>query len=115
MSAYRILKTELRHLREWRAVLKEELREGSALKMLRAICTGRVSPRVWRRRMRTCLKCPIYDRELRRCRGPVFVAGTPAPGCGCYVVYTALTKRPYPAGCWGRQWVAHDFGWGGEQ
>lgn len=114
MSAYRILKIELRHLREWRAVLREEFREGSVLKMIRAICTGRVSLRTWRQRMRICARCPIYDRELRRCRGPVFVPDTPPPGCGCYVVFTALTKRPYPAGCWGRSALGPSFGWGME-
>ena len=111
---YRILKIEYRHLREWRAVLKEELRQGSFLKMARAVMTGRVSPRTWKRRMRTCRKCPIYDRELRRCRGPVFRADQAAAGCGCYVVFNALAKAPYPAGCWGRAALGPSFGWGAE-
>lgn len=110
---YSILQIEYRHLREWLAVLKEERRQARLWPMVRALCTGRVSFRVWRRRMRTCARCPIYDRELRRCRGPVL--NGVETGCGCYVVFLALTRRPYPLGCWGRQVVGPGFGWGAEE
>lgn len=113
MSPYRILRIELRHFRKWRAVLREEAKTAKVLPMLRALLTGRTSLRVWRRRVRTCRGCPIYDRELRRCRGPVF--NGVASGCGCYVPYLALTKRPYPAGCWGRAALGGSFGWGADQ
>lgn len=106
----------MRHVREWRAVLAEE---GQAvtwrtwLKMLRGALSWPVSARIWRRRARVCLKCPIYDHELRRCRGPWF-KGKPT-GCGCYVPWVMRVRRPYPSGCWGRQFISLSFGWGTER
>lgn len=105
----------LRHLREWRAVLAEE---GQAvtwrtwLKMLRGVIGIPASARVWRQRARVCLKCPIYDRELRRCRGP-WIQNNPT-GCGCYVPWLLRVRRPYLRGCWGRQFGGPTLGWGVE-
>lgn len=97
----------LRHIREWRAVLKEENRRGSWRGMLKAILSGGVTLRAWRRRMRVCLKCPVFDGELRRCRS----YWPREAGCGCYTVWLAKTRRPYAKGCWGRTFVGDDFGW----
>jgi len=102
-----------RHWREWAAVLQAERRMmtwRSWLKMARGALTPSVSPTAWRRRARVCLKCPIYDRELRRCRGPVF-GGNPS-GCGCYVPWLLKVRAPYPLGCWARQFGGPALGWG---
>jgi hypothetical protein len=104
-----------RHLYEWQLVLQEE---GSEItwrtwwKMLRGALSRPVSARVFRARARVCLKCPIFDRELRRCRGPWF-NGNPS-GCGCYLIFFLRVRRPYPKGCWGRDNVGPDFGWPSE-
>jgi hypothetical protein len=170
-------------LREWWAVVKEEKElTGSwpnLFKMLRRLFRGRVGNEIWRSRLTICSKCPIFDGELRRCRGPAvpprrpirgavarwhdeagitwyevetdqgwkkayFIGDNvntgesseeiaarhaplnrrihddwnpPAPGCGCYVPFLALTKTPYTsadgkhAGCWGRATMGASFGW----
>jgi hypothetical protein len=101
-----------RHVREWRAVLKENwqpLTWRTWLKMVRALFSGRVPPQVWRRRARTCNGCFLFDRELRRCAGP-WVNGKPS-GCGCYIPWLLHTRRPYAKGCWGRTYVGDDVGW----
>lgn len=55
----------------------------------------------WRRRMKVCFKCPIYDARYRRCRlGDM--------GCGCYVPFMALVKKE----CWMREKYGKAFGWG---
>lgn len=55
-----------------------------------------------------CKTCPIYDAGLRRCRP---YAGSPL-GCGCYVPFMALEERPYPAGCWAKEFApSTGFGW----
>lgn len=116
-------------LREWWAVVKEEKKlTGSwpnPFKMVRGLFRGHVSHQKWTERLVTCSRCPIFDGELRRCRGPFFTASfnrnTGArnlpPGCGCYVPYLAFTKTPYTsadrklAGCWGRATMGASFGW----
>lgn len=109
-----MLARQVRHFREWQAVLAEEGRTVSRWSMVkamvRAVLSGGTSLRVWNRRMRICRRCPIYDRELRRCRGPLI--GGVRPGCGCYVPFSAKTRRPYEDGCWGRTHLGHPFGWG---
>ena len=61
---------------------------------------ARLAPRLaykrlscWRAKMRRCAKCPIYDRELKRCRP---YTGHPW-GCGCYTPFLALVEEK----CWG--------------
>lgn len=102
----------IRHVREWRACLaaaESPLTWRTWLKMLRGLVGRHVPARVWRARARTCQTCPIFDRELRRCAGP-WVHGRPT-GCGCYLVWQLHVARPYPNGCWGREFVGGDFGW----
>lgn len=101
----------IRHVHEWMTVLREteELGLRAWLKMVRGLASGWVGKREWRRRARTCVRCPLYDRELRRCHGP-FVGGR-RTGCGCYLPWMLRVRRLYPLGCWGRQFVGGNFGW----
>ncbi len=57
-----------------------------------------------------CYQCPLFDKEFLRCFSvhPDFY-GT---GCGCYVLFSALTAEPYVGGCWGRAAYGSNFGWG---
>lgn len=49
-----------------------------------------------------CHRCPIFDREFRRCG-----AGD-GLGCGCYVAYALAAGKP----CWGRENVpGFEFGY----
>lgn len=98
-----------RHLFEFAAVAAEENSTPKWWPIIRALLTGYAGKRVWRQRMQTCLNCPIYDRQFRRCRGPMMHGVR--TGCGCYVVFQAATKAPYRKGCWGRQVVGGLFGW----
>jgi len=63
----------------------------------------------FRKKIRRCMKCPIYDRVSRRCR-PYW--GSPL-GCGCYVPYLAILKDQ----CWGDIHFSEeeDVGWKLEQ
>lgn len=119
-----------RRLKQWYAVLAEESMlqasgKPSLWKMWRAWRTGEVTRAKWRARLRRCRRCPVFDGELRRCRGPQMpwsqkwvetkqnpdwmtfcigdlryghwekVSPPPPAGCGCYVPFLALTKQPY--------------------
>lgn len=79
-------------------------------KMLLAVSTGSVPAPVWRSRIRTCLRCPIYDRTKRVCY-------MPGPldqymlGCNCYVPFKALAAAPYAEGCYARHIGVMGEGW----
>lgn len=70
---------------------------------------GAVSCEEWDRRVNgVCVGCPIYDAGLRRCR-PYDGSGL---GCGCWVPGLALVKKPYPKGCWAKQFLpGSGLGW----
>ena len=55
----------------------------------------------WRRRIKVCFHCPIYDARYRKCR-------MGRMGCGCYVPFMALVKEE----CWMREKYGVAFGWG---
>ena len=58
----------------------------------------------WRRKMRVCRVCPVFDRTLRRC-GPW--SGAPT-GCGCWVPLLAL----FDGRCWADEHVPEEgIGW----
>lgn len=108
-----------RRLREWRTVVWKERASLSAPRLLRAILSGPVPREVWRRRMRTCGKCPIHARQLIRVNGVLTWVGLHACrydhggaklGCGCLTTAVALTANPYGKGCWGHS-VTDDEGW----
>jgi hypothetical protein len=103
----------LARLDEWLAVLRRERRTVSAMAILGALASGGVQAATWRRRIRTCMTCPIYDRRTKACRSP-FPAYRHL-GCGCYVPFLARTKEPYPNGCWGRAVMGPPFGWGADR
>ena len=59
--------------------------------------------REWQRRYRVCLKCPLFDAQLKRCKP--FDASE--RGCGCYVPFSNLFYDE----CWGRMNYGSPFGW----
>lgn len=98
---------------QWRDVLEEESNQSGALALFRsmvwALVTGAYPGRAeWRRRMRTCPGCPVYDRGMKRCRP---WTGSPV-GCGCFTPFKALVKRK-GKGCWGDENIP-GFQWGWE-
>lgn len=102
-----------RRIPQWMLLVEAESSKGSrlglALKMLRAILSGPVPRRVWRRRMRKgCFKCPIYNPVTKACR-PIHPEFKHL-GCGCYTPFSALWARPYRNGCWGRDHM-ENIGW----
>ncbi len=60
----------------------------------------------WRRRMKCCYRCPVYNKRRQRCRpftGSVL-------GCGCYMPYAALLKET----CWADDNMPEEhIGWKG--
>jgi len=103
----KVLGLRYARFKEWLEVLKEE-RKNVGLTQLWAMLVGALwatskpDRRGYRRRMRICAKCPIYDRELHRCRP---FTGAPV-GCGCYMPYKAQGPGP----CWLRE-RGHPGGW----
>jgi len=92
---------------QWIDVIREEGRNLTtferltlALTLAEAALNLGIPRAQWRTRMKTCFKCPIYDRHMKRCRpqtGHIL-------GCGCFTPFLALVERPYPKpGCWARQ------------
>lgn len=84
--------------RQWLEVLAEERRSLTVWTVLKMagyalVLPFRVNRREWRRRLRVCRKCPVYDRSLRRCRP---YTGSPL-GCGCSVWLLGMVKKR----CWG--------------
>lgn len=108
-----MLKT--RRIKEWFDVLDQERVTRSwkdiakALwRMVLGIFGRKVSPVVWRHRMRVCLRCPIFDRKMRRCRP----YASSQLGCGCYTPYLCSVAVPYKRGCWAKEaFPTRCFGW----
>jgi len=111
-----------KRLAEWRAVIRFEHGAGRPVpygRMVRSILSGVVDRKTWRRRMKICYRCPVYDRDRHACRAP-HPAFHATHGCGCYVPFVALTSEPYEnyrsgiVGCWGYAWSDGRIGWPGE-
>lgn len=95
-------------LNEWREVLKEEGRSMGPKQwwhLLREATRALLYPvsrNKYLHRLVTCHRCPLYDKQLKRCRP---YTGAPV-GCGCFVPYRAVS----PAPCWLRERFP-DQGW----
>lgn len=98
--------------REWAEVLKEERQTMTfrqKISMVIDLVTKSVSvfgktDHMWRRKMRICRNCIIYDRTMRRCRP---YTGSDV-GCGCYVPFMAKVKKH----CWATENVPKEgIGW----
>jgi hypothetical protein len=58
----------------------------------------------FRYRMKTCMKCPIYNSHTKTCRP---FRGSQL-GCGCYMPYAAQLKDK----CWAKEYLPdEDLGW----
>lgn len=92
-----------KRLAEWRTVLAQKGVKVSPLALLHAVLSGPVPSDVWRTRIRTCLRCPVYNAELKACYAALSDGRT--TGCGCYTPFKALTAAPYSkdGGCWARE------------
>jgi len=53
-----------------------------------------VSKRTWRRRYRTCVRCPVYRYRTKTCGNGGDI------GCGCYTPFLAMTRIKE---CWGKE------------
>ena len=94
---------------QWLEVLEEESRTMTARTWYHLFVAGLtvavrhpVQSAEFKRRIRICSRCPVYDKEMKRCRP---YTGSP-DGCGCYVPFKALDSRP----CWIRELDPHR-GW----
>ncbi len=97
-----------KHLRAWWTVARQNAGPLSAIPMLRALASGPVPREVWQQRMRTCLRCPILDRQTMACRK--VIASGRVLGCRCYTPLLALTAAPYADGCYAHNIAPHE-GW----
>lgn len=92
-------------INEWWAILRLEGRsEGvvALLSMIHKAFRFGVTRAEWRTRMRVCIKCPIYNSNLRQCRP----TSHRKMGCGCYTPFLAMTKGE----CWGKTHT-ENLGW----
>ena len=107
-----------RRFKQWLEVLALERRAAGRLPwltMLAAILSGVVPRAVWRERMRTCMRCPLYSTVEGK-TGRLHLCKSTHPdmlgvGCGCAVNVSALSARPYFYGCYGRD-IDSSLGWG---
>jgi Fe-S-cluster containining protein len=96
-----ILGLKLARYREWWRVIAKERPKASKKSQISAII-GTANLIIlhfwkhdvqWRRtrfsRLRRCYRCPIFDRQLKRCRP---YDGSPL-GCGCYMPIAAGVKE----------------------
>lgn len=99
-------------IRQWAEVYNHEAKAVPHwrlwIKIGRALLSGSVPRRVYIRRLRTCMRCPVYDpiRRVCRPRDPAYAH----LGCGCFVPFVALTANPYGRGCWGHSYL-NSVGW----
>jgi hypothetical protein len=109
---------------EWRQVLKLERKSTPLWKLLlemtwvalKGLPHWRENRRRWRMRMRTCLRCPIYNPELHQCRPAVPPGIDPKRfeniGCGC-VVWASALFLPF---CWADEHLPEsNIGWATSQ
>lgn len=97
-----------KRIAEWRAVMARKEIKVSARVLFHALLSGPVPPDVWRDRIRTCLRCELYNAELKACHRQL--QDGRIVGCGCYVPFKAFTANPYGDGCWGHS-IAVYVGW----
>lgn len=95
----RVMGLKLGRIEEWWEVVKAESegyrvmeRVRMVMRMVMELRKGVVGREEWRRRMKICGKCVIYDGRLRRCRRGRY-------GCGCWVVGKGMVKGK----CWGKE------------
>ncbi len=121
------LRWRTRRFGEWLAVMEREGRSkrgvAKAVMWGRVILSGlrvgnRVSRGEWRQRMRTCPKCPLYGRKVNPRTGKMEGMRVCRPydgsvlGCGCFTPFLALVRKPYPRGCWAREYLpGSGLGW----
>lgn len=95
-----------KRIREWVEVIK--VTKPSPKRLFRMLCQAfkviknPIESAEWKRRMRTCYECPVFDPQLKRCRP----WGTDM-GCGCYTPYSNMQGNQ----CWGRNNLGERFGW----
>jgi hypothetical protein len=104
-----------RRLREWRAALLAEGRRASILALfvhmawvafgLKGVWHWRRRIKDWRRKMRVCYRCPIYNRQTKVCRPPDPEFSD--MGCGCYAPFLAF----FVDECWGDHNLPGRVGW----
>jgi len=100
-----------KRLRQWVAALRMAgVRNVPWLGLISAILSGPVPRSVWRARMRTCMKCPLYSKP----EGVLICRSTHPDmlglGCSCYLPFTAMTAKAYENGCFGRD-LEDTLGW----
>ncbi len=101
----KILGLKPSRFREWWAIVKLEGGANGILPLFKMLHKGfmlGVGRKRWRTRLRTCMKCPIYNKDLRQCR-PLW---NKKMGCGCYTPFLAMTK----GSCWGKV-ETENLGW----
>jgi hypothetical protein len=109
----RILGFKPQRFAEWRAAIIAEGRQltwRGRIELVWHMATaslglGGVARKEWRRRMRVCAKCPVYNRETKQCRP----SKESVIGCGCFMPLKSLSSK---STCWARDTVPHmNFGW----
>jgi len=104
-----VLVLRIKRYREWWAVIREEFGGVSFVDKLRLmrgmlkVLGGKRGEEVVRK-YRSCCRCLLFDRSLRRCRP---YSGSSA-GCGCYMPFKIMMG----GGCWiNEEYPEEDMGW----
>lgn len=96
----RLFGLKVSRILEWSQVVMADLNEiptKDALRLFVSLISTVVRRRsvgsvAWRLRMRKCYRCPIYDKDLKRCFAFDPSSGT-VLGCACYMPYKALCSE----------------------
>lgn len=87
-----------KRLRQWKeaiGVVKND-RLRMWMNLAKHLSKLRVNKRVWFRRMKSCMKCPLYHPFKKTCGHDPEITGL---GCGCYMPFKAMSTE---ATCWAR-------------
>lgn len=87
-----------KRFKEWLEVVKDVKDNKLSLyvKLLFHLPEMRVPKKIWKERIRTCSKCPIYHPLKKSCGHNPEVSGV---GCGCYMPFKSASMA---ATCWAR-------------
>lgn len=103
-----------KRIRHWAGVMSTYHGKVPWRNLILAALSGPVPAQVWNERIRKCARCPVRSEDDWICHNELGDGRT--VGCGCDLVFKALSAAPYPKGCWAYQvtdghegWPAHRF------
>jgi len=107
-----LLSFKMSRWRDWVRIVYSESGRVGVVKVIWSMAVAlvrrkRIPKAEWRRRLRVCNQCLIYNHQKKQCLREI--EDSKFLGCGCYTPFKAMVESR----CWGRRNIGEDFGWGG--